>query len=230
MADSHNKERYIPSIPVVFFDLDDTLVPTYTDVLWAKFIARKNPLEFLGMRRFINLSDRYRQGILTGKDLADFQLFRARKYSVSRFRELADEFFRKAGMKNVYPDATVRIREHIYAGSTVVLITAQHELVAEPFARHFGMELIGNRFEIDGDRFTGKHILPYCFREGKLELAGNFLAEQGHDLKDCGFYTDSHNDIFMLEAVGHPFAVNPDPELESHARNKNWPILKWSLP
>lgn len=110
-----------------------------------------------------------------------------------------------------------------------MLITAQHDFVAEPFARFLGMELIANRFEIKDNRFTGKHLLPYCFREGKLELAERLVKERGHELKECGFYTDSHNDLFMLEAVGHPFAINPDPELEQYARQKNWPILYWNL-
>lgn len=92
-------------MPIAFFDLDDTLVPGNTDMLWARFIARKNPFEFIGMRRFKNFSKLYRIGLLEGGDLAGFQFFRAQKYTASRFRVIADEFFRKMGKKTFSPRA-----------------------------------------------------------------------------------------------------------------------------
>ena len=224
-----NSADDIPSIPIVFFDLDETIVAKHTDGLWARFIALKHPLEFIGMRRYYNFYSLYKKGRLEAGDLAEFYVFRAQKYTVSSFCMLAGEFYKKLGKRFVYPDAVERIRAHIEASSKVVLITAQHDLVAEPFARDLGMELIANRFEIEGDRFTGKHILPYCYREGKIHHAEKFAKDRGFELNDCGFYTDSSNDIFMLDAVGHPFAVNPDTELEKYAREKNWPILEWKL-
>lgn len=218
----------VPRIPIVFIDLDETLVSTDTDGLWARFIMRKNPLEFWGMWKFYSLYRLYRTGRLQGKDLAEFQAFRVRKYRVSEFRALAEEFFQTRGRIHIFPEAVARVRAHAKASSTIVLITAQHECVAEPFARHMGMELIANRIETRDDRFTGRHVLPYCFREGKLELAAGFAAERGLSLKECGMYSDSINDLFMLENTGYPFAVNPDRELEKIAIEKNWPILRWT--
>ena len=134
-------------------------------------------------------------------------------------------------MPDLHPAAMALVRQHQDAGDDVAIVTATNEVVTRPVAQCFGVaELLATELQRDeAGRITGRiHGTP-CFREGKIERVNSWLAARGRTLGDYGrvnFYSDSTNDLPLLDAVSHPVATNPSAGLERVARERGWPILK----
>ena len=127
---------------------------------------------------------------------------------------------------------SARALVHKHRGEVRVIITATNSFVTAPIARAFGIEhLIATEPEVGGGVFTGGVSGRPCFREGKVERLELWLAERGESLKSVlksTFYSDSHNDLPLLEQVGHPVAVDPDAALRAHAGARGWPVISLS--
>ena len=109
------------------------------------------------------------------------------------------------------------------------MITATIKFIAEPIANFIGMDdMIGTISETKDGKFTGKVAGIPSFQEGKITHLENWLEKKSMDLSGAFFYTDSHNDLPLLETVEHPVAVNPDPILLEHAKQKGWQVLDLS--
>jgi HAD superfamily hydrolase (TIGR01490 family) len=121
------------------------------------------------------------------------------------------------------------VRRHLTAGELCAIITATNSFVTAPIARAFEVEhLIATEPEIRDGRFTGRVAGTPCFREGKLERLRQWLAGLGHNLRDfeeTTFYSDSHNDLPLLEGVTRPVAVDPDEALAAVAARRGWPVM-----
>jgi phosphoserine phosphatase len=114
------------------------------------------------------------------------------------------------------------------------VVTATNSFVTGPIAREFGVpHLVATEPEQVAGRFTGRVAGTPCFREGKIRRVDDWLAGQGRKLPDfprsC-FYSDSHNDLPLLELVTHPVAVDPDPKLAAVARARGWPEVSLRFP
>jgi HAD superfamily hydrolase (TIGR01490 family) len=120
------------------------------------------------------------------------------------------------------------LNTHRIAGDTLLMMTATHEVVAEPVAARLGFEhWLGSAVGISDNRYTGKAEGVPCFQEGKVtHLAGWRKRQPGvTDPADTWFYSDSHNDLPLLNSVGHPVAVDPDTTLIAHAEAQGWPVI-----
>jgi phosphoserine phosphatase len=113
-----------------------------------------------------------------------------------------------------------------------VLLSSTSPYMAEAVAAELHLDdVLCNRFEVDpAGRFTGKPDGELCYGAGKLTHGTRYAQEHGVDLAQCTFYTDSTTDLPMLEAVGRPVVVHPDPRLEQVARNRGWEIVAWGTP
>ncbi|KAB2893404.1 MAG: HAD-IB family hydrolase [Kofleriaceae bacterium] len=128
----------------------------------------------------------------------------------------------------VTPAARHAVAAHRAAGDVVVLATGAPQYAALAVARGLGIEhTLCSRLEVDGGRFTGR-LAAMCFGPHKVTLAERFAAEHGIDLARSTFYSDSFNDLPMLERVGGAVAVNPDVRLWRHARRRGWRIEQWA--
>ena len=109
------------------------------------------------------------------------------------------------------------------------MLTSTSDYLSCEFARDLGFdEVLSNRFEVDEEgRFTGRPLEPLCYGEGKLAHARLCADKRGVSLSDCAFYTDSLADVSVLEVVGRPVVVDPDPRLRRRARAQGWPIVDW---
>jgi HAD superfamily hydrolase (TIGR01490 family) len=127
------------------------------------------------------------------------------------------------------PEARRLIDRHSRAGRDTYIVSAAPQEIVEPLAHSLGMTSgIGTRSKVVDGRYTGDLDGPFCYGEGKVEAMVEIANWNGYQLDQCYAYSDSASDLPMLEAVGHPVAVNPDARLERHARRHGWPIVIFS--
>ena len=126
------------------------------------------------------------------------------------------------------------VRNHLVEGDLCAVVTATNSFVTGPIAREFGVpHLVATEPERSGGRFTGRVAGVPCFREGKIVRVEAWLTSQGRRMQDfqqSTFYSDSHNDLPLLERVTHPVAVDPDPKLAAVARARGWPAVSLRFP
>ena len=127
------------------------------------------------------------------------------------------------------PEARRLLDRHRQAGRDTFIVSAAPQEIVEPLAHSLGMTSgIGTRSKVLDGRYTGELDGPFCYGAGKVEAMVELANWNGYELDQCYAYSDSASDLPMLEAVGHPVAVNPDARLERHARRHGWPIVIFS--
>jgi HAD superfamily hydrolase (TIGR01490 family) len=216
-----------PDMPLALFDLDNTLLAGDSDYLWGCFLGQLGVVDRDNYERENQrFYDDYRAGRL---DIMAFLAFSLRPLSQHARDELDAwhlRFMRERIEPLVTPAAEALVQRHREAGDTLVIITATNAFVTAPIARRFGIpHLIATEPEVADGRFTGRVAGVPSFREGKVARLEAWLDEQGETLAGSTFYSDSHNDLPLLERVDHPVAVDPDDVLARHARDRGWPLI-----
>lgn len=214
---------------IALFDLDHTLLPIDSDYSWGEFtqqIGWTDPVEF--KRRNDEFYQHYIAGTLDVHDYVRFAVEAVRRRGEAAYREAHARFMRD-WILPLQPAAVELVRGHQHAGEPVVIVTATNELVTRPIAAAFGVaELIAVDLERDGSGWiTGEIAGVPSMREGKVVRVERWLAGRGLDWLDVEttFYSDSLNDLPLLERVDHPVATNPDPRLRAIALERGWRIL-----
>ena len=130
----------------------------------------------------------------------------------------------------VYDEAVSLIEEHHAAGRDVIIVSTSGAEMVEPIGEMLGADhVVATRMEIADGKYTGK-IRFYAYAENKAKAVRDLARKRGYDLAECYAYSDSITDVTMLEAVGHPYAVNPDKDLRKVATERGWPILVFQRP
>ena len=130
----------------------------------------------------------------------------------------------------VYDEAVSLIEEHHAAGRDVIIVSTSGAEMVEPIGEMLGADhVVATRMEVADGKYTGK-IRFYAYAENKAKAINDLARKRGYDLENCYAYSDSITDVFMLETVGHPYAVNPDKDLRRIARDRGWPILVFEKP
>ena len=129
-------------------------------------------------------------------------------------------------LDKIRPEARRLLDLHRHAGRATYIVSASPVEIVEPLATTLGMTAgIGTRSVVADGVYTGELAGPFCYGSGKVEAIEQVARWEGLDLAQCYAYSDSASDLPMLEAVGHPVAVNPDGTLERHARRRGWPVV-----
>ncbi len=213
---------------IALFDLDETLIDGDSDYLWGRFLAREGVVDGARYeaenRRFY---EDYLRGTLDIDAFLRHQLAPLAALEPDRLEDLRGRFLREEIEPRILPAARALVARHRAAGDRPVIITATNRFITGPIARLLGVEdLIATEPERGPDgRYTGRHVGIPAFREGKVRRLRAWLAERGLDLAGSWFYSDSHNDLPLLELVEHPVAVDPDPRLARVARERGWPVI-----
>lgn len=215
---------------IALFDLDHTLLPIDSDYSWGEFtqqIGWTDPVEF--KRRNDDFYAHYVAGTLDVHDYVRFAVEALRVRGAAAYEEAHERFMREWIAPNLHPAALELVRGHQQRGDAVAIVTATNELVTRPIAQAFGVpELIAVELERDGGGWiTGEIAGVPSMREGKVVRVTQWLAARGLDWLDVEttFYSDSMNDVPLLEQVDHPVATNPDTRLRTLALERGWRIL-----
>ncbi|MEY2993819.1 MAG: hypothetical protein RL357_754 [Pseudomonadota bacterium] len=216
---------------LALFDLDHTLLPIDSDHSWGHFTVK------LGWRKaadYAAASDRYyeqyKAGTLNLEEFIAFTTAPLRERDPQTNAAAHRQFMREVIEPAIKPAARALIEQHRAAGDVLIIVTATNAFVTGPIAQAFGIEhLIAVDLEWDAQGLpTGKIKGTPSFREGKIARVEQWLDARGLKWGDLGrvtFYSDSINDLPLLEKVSHPVATNPDPNLLNIAQQRHWPIL-----
>lgn len=214
--------------PAAFFDLDHTVLRKDTGLSWLKFLRRRGELPAAELGRAMWWSLLYKAAVLDLDTIAT-------KLSAELAGKIEEDMLAKARIwyasdlvPMITPAARHAIRGHQQAGDLVALATGASQYAALAVAAGLGIEhTLCSRLEVVDGAFTGR-MSTMCFGAYKVDLALAFAAEQGIDLDQSTFYSDSYNDLPLLARVGTPVAVNPDVRLWRHARRHRWRIEHWA--
>ncbi|AKQ57116.1 ACT domain-containing protein [Bordetella hinzii] len=216
---------------LALFDLDHTLLPLDSDYQWADFLARTgragDPDE--ARRRNDDLMERYNRGELTAEQAAEFMLGLLAAHSPFELAAWHEEFMAEVIRPAMHARPLDLVAGHLAAGDLCAVVTATNSFVTAPIARAFGIpHLIATDAEYRNGRYTGRIEGTPSFKTGKVVRVKQWLAAQQLSLNDFSesfFYSDSTNDIPLLEVVTRPIATNPSPSLRQTALQRGWQVL-----
>ncbi|MEY4734288.1 MAG: hypothetical protein RLZZ464_2354 [Pseudomonadota bacterium] len=216
---------------LALFDLDHTLLPIDSDHTWGVFTTElgwNDPAVF--SQRNDEFYAHYQAGTLDIHDYVRFATQAARERGAAEAARAHDRYMDEVIRPRITPEALALVRSHQHAGDTVMIVTATNEFVTRPIAQAFGVhELIAVELERDATGWiTGEIKGTPSFRDGKVTRVAQWLAQQGLDWDDVemSFYSDSMNDLPLLEKAHHPVATNPDARLRQLATERGWRILE----
>jgi HAD superfamily hydrolase (TIGR01490 family) len=216
---------------LTLFDLDGTLLPTDSDHAFGEFMVRIGWADGVVFRaRNDEFFRQYQAGALDIDAYVEFATSAWRHRPLAESLAARERFMREDMAPVLREPALALVREHIGAGDQVAIVTATNDFVTRPIADAFGVaELIATKLARDGDgRATGTIEGTPSYREGKIVRVGEWLAARGQSWQqfECiTVYSDSTNDLPLLEAASHPVATNPSPALDALARERGWRIL-----
>ena len=216
---------------LALFDLDHTLLPLDSDHSWGVFTTEMgwtDPVVF-GQRND-EFYAHYQAGTLDIHEYVRFATRAARERGAAEAAQAHARYMDEVIRPRITPDALALVRSHQHAGDTVMIVTATNEFVTRPIAQAFGVnELIAVELERDASGWiTGEIRGTPSFREGKVSRVADWLGQKGLDWGDVEmtFYSDSTNDLPLLEKAHHPVATNPDARLRQLATERGWRILE----
>ena len=220
---------------IALFDLDHTLLPCDSDYEWGQFLAR---IGVVDGKYYAQQNERFYQDYKDGKlDIQEFLRFALKplsEHSRAQLQEWHNAFMQEVIAGQLHQKAIDLVKRHQDAGDLCCVVTATNSFVTRPIVESFGIEhLVATEPATTGDNplanFTGEVKGIPSFREGKLQRVHDWLATQHlvlDQLPKSYFYSDSMNDLPLLEKVSNPVATNPDTRLRDEAAKRHWPILE----
>ena len=212
---------------LAIFDLDNTLIAGDSDVLWGEFLVQRGLVDAESYRRENQrFYDDYLRGDLDIYACLTFALKPLSEHPLSQLKQLHQQYMQEKIEPILLPSALALIESHRQRGDRLLIITATNRFITAPIAERLGItDLLATDPEQQGDRYTGQVTGIPCYKEGKVQRLQIWLAEQQCDLQGSWFYSDSHNDIPLLEKVDHPVATDPDDSLRAIAEQRGWNII-----
>jgi HAD superfamily hydrolase (TIGR01490 family) len=215
---------------LALFDLDHTLLPIDSADTWSHLVVARGGLDAATYgARIRGFADEYRAGTFDVDAYVRFQMELLAAFPRAQLDGWHREFMAQHVTPALRAEARALVERHRAAGHALALITGTNAYVVTPIARAFGIEhvLAVEPEELDG-RFTGRIVGTHTYQEGKVRKVEEWLARRGHSLHEIvtTFYSDSVNDLPLLERVNHPVVTNGDARLLAIARERGWPTLQ----
>ncbi|HIG36594.1 MAG TPA: HAD family hydrolase [Oceanospirillaceae bacterium] len=212
---------------LALFDLDNTLLAGDSDHGWGEFMVQQGLVDAAdyGAKNDVFYAD-YLAGSLDMVAYAEFALAQLTQYSAQELNDIHKQFMQTTVIPMIAPKTQALLQKHREAGDVLVIITATNDFITGPIAAHLEIpHLIATPTECIDGRYTGKLSGSPCFKAGKIDKLKAWMSQQGYTIEGACFYSDSHNDLPLLELVDEPIAVDPDAQLEARALVKGWPVL-----
>jgi len=215
---------------LALFDLDNTLLAGDSDYEWGQYLVDRGVLDRTEYEEQNKAYyDQYVAGTLDIHEYLGFALRPLARHTGEELARWHADFMHSRIAPMIGAPARELVREHLRAGDLCAIVTATNSFVTRPIADEFGVRhLIATEPEIRDGRFTGRVAGTPCFREGKIERVQAWLAGLGRaaeEFERSTFYSDSHNDLPLLERVTVPVAVDPDPQLAAEAQRRGWAVM-----
>ena len=214
-------------VALALFDLDNTLLAGDSDYEWGQFLVERGVVDG---KVYAEANQRFYEAYKAGTlDILEFCRFAFRPLAenpIESLRAWREDFIATRIRPLILPAGRQLLARHREAGDTLMIVTATNSFVTRPIADELGVEhLLATEPAWRDGRYTGEVSGIPCFREGKVTRLESWLAETGASLAGSWFYSDSHNDLPLLERVDHPVAVDADVLLTEHAGKRGWPMI-----
>lgn len=214
---------------LAIFDLDETLIDGDCSSLWSAQMAR---LGWVDAQSFLaedaQLMHAYSEGRLAMEDYMAFSLAPLVGRTPAEVAHLVEPFVEDVIEPLIFSDACQAIAKHRAAGDRLLVISASGAHLVAPIAARIGIdEVLAIDLALEHGFYNGQTQGTLTYREGKTKRLMDWLQAEGETLENASFYSDSHNDLPLLEVVSRPNAVNPDPVLRERALAQGWPIHIW---
>jgi HAD superfamily hydrolase (TIGR01490 family) len=214
-------------VRLAIFDLDNTLIAGDSDHAWGQFLVNKGLVDGENFRRANDrFYEEYKAGTLNIIEYLQFSLTPLTHHSMETLTELHKEFMRDYINPMMLPKAQQLLQEHRAQGDYLLIITATNGFVTRPIATELGVDdILTTDPEVVDNRYTGKFIGIPTFQKGKVIRLEDWLTEKNFSLDDAYFYSDSINDLPLLEQVPNPIVVDPDLKLNAVAVERKWTVM-----
>ena len=212
---------------LALFDLDNTLLSSDSDYEWGGFLVKKNLVDADTYEKAnIHFYEQYKQGKLDINEFCAFAFKPLSEHPIETLQAWHNEFMQTTIQPFMLPKAKALIQHHKQQDHTLMVITATNSFVTRPIVEAFGIRhlLATEPKMVDGHYSTQIEGTP-CFQQGKVTRLKQWLESSNETLEGSYFYSDSHNDLPLLEMVEHPIAVDPDEKLSLMAQERGWDIL-----
>jgi HAD superfamily hydrolase (TIGR01490 family) len=217
-------------VNLALFDLDNTLLACDSDYEWGQYLVDRG---VLGRAEYeaqnAAFYEQYKAGTLDIHEFLGFALRPLAEHTPQDLERWHADFMAARIRPAMGAPARALVRRHLDAGDLCAVVTATNSFVTAPIAREFGVaHLVATEPERVAGRFTGRVAGVPCFKDGKIARVESWLAGEGRRLQDFAqstFYSDSHNDLPLLDRVTHPVAVDPDEVLAAEAGRRGWPVI-----
>lgn len=216
---------------IAFFDLDRTILAINSGSGWVKSEYRDGFITRWQVLRASTWLLRYHLGFADMEGVLREALSAYAGHPEGELRARTRRFYSRDVRHQIRPGAVEALEGHRADGEKVVLLTTASNYLSEAVGETLPLDdWLCSRFEVDeGGKLTGEPVV-LCYGHHKVRLARAWAEREGVELADCTFYSDSFTDVPMLEAVGRPVVVDPDPRLRRLAQRRGWPVADWGLP
>ena len=215
---------------LAIFDLDNTLIAGDSDALWGEFMAANGLVDTESFREGNNrFYEQYKQGVMDIWEYLDFCLKPLTQYTLEELETWHDQFMEQVISPILLDKGFAQIEQHRQQGDHIMIITATNRFVTQNIAEKFKVDtLLAIELEMSDNGYSGKVMGTPTYQQGKVLRLQEWLNEHPeHSMKGSYFYSDSQNDLPLLQKVDNPVAVDPDPELQRFAEEHSWEITSF---
>jgi putative phosphoserine phosphatase/1-acylglycerol-3-phosphate O-acyltransferase len=210
------------------FDFDGTVIAGYSATTFIREQLRRGDLSPRDFAELVSAMASFGMGNMGFSAMMAVTAQFMRGIEEQTYREVGETLYTRQIARLIYPESRALVNAHLARGHTVAIISSATPYQVEPAARDLGIdEVLCTQLEVQDGRFTGSVQRPTCFGQGKVDAAEALAERKGADLDQSFFYSDSTDDLLLLERVGRPRALNPSSKLERTARSRNWPIARF---
>lgn len=212
---------------LAIFDLDNTLLAGDSDHAWGEFLVERGLVEASWYKaRNDDFYSDYCRGELDVIAYSEFVFTVLAREEPATLAAWHHDFMIEKVSRMILPKGRELLAKHRDKGHRLLIITATNRFITAPIAAELGVaDLLATEPEMRAGRYTGKVAGIPCYRHGKIERMQQWLQDTNESAEGSWFYSDSRNDIPLLEFVTHPVVVDPDESLRAHAASNSWPVM-----